>query len=109
MVQVSHRDRGKMARRSPQTERLVEIVEFLAAHADQGYRLADLARLVGMDKSTCYPMLVELVRVGWLTKDPANKAYRLEPRFKQLSAPIVDPSQLEAVARPALLQACDRG
>lgn len=91
-----------MARRSPQTERLVEIIEFLAAIPQREYRLAELARLVDLDDATCYPMLTELTRVGWLVKDRVRKTYRLGPRLIALGAAAQMSLHVATCARPEL-------
>ncbi|MBH0780512.1 helix-turn-helix domain-containing protein [Nocardia bovistercoris] len=70
-----------MARRSAQTERLIQMVELLAASPGAELRLTDLAKSVGVDPATCYPMLTELTRCGWLVKDSRHRTYRLGPRF----------------------------
>lgn len=91
-----------MVRRSPQTERLVEIVECLAENPTGQYRLADFARLVEMDKATCYPMLAELTRVGWLVKDPVKKTYRLGPRVVRIGAAAAGSLGITEIAQPAM-------
>ena len=91
-----------MTRRSPQTERLVEIVEFLAANPQREYRLTDLARLVEMDAATCHPMLTELTRVGWLVKDRTRKTYRLGPRLVAVGSAAQVSLPIAACARPTM-------
>ncbi|MCV7176134.1 helix-turn-helix domain-containing protein [Mycolicibacterium sphagni] len=91
-----------MARRSPQTERLVEIVEYLAAAPQDTHQLTDIARQLGIDKATCYPMLTELTRVGWLVKEQRTKAYRLGPRLVAVGEAAAVAQQLAEVAQPAI-------
>jgi DNA-binding IclR family transcriptional regulator len=91
-----------MARRSPQTERLVAIVEFLADRSGP-FRLADFARLVDADKATCLPMLAELTRVGWLVKDPGKRTYRLGPKLVGIGAAAVHSLEIAEAARPELV------
>lgn len=79
-----------MVRRSPQTERLVEIVEYLADRPTDGRSLADISRTLGADKATLFPMLTELTRVGWVVKHPIKKTYRLGPRL----APVGDSARI---------------
>ena len=79
-----------MVRRSPQTERLVEIVEYLADRPTDGRSLADISRTLGADKATLFPMLTELTRVGWVVKHPTKKTYRLGPRL----APVGDSARI---------------
>lgn len=91
-----------MARRSPQTERLVEMVEYLAADPHREYQLTELARLVDLDAATCYPMLTELTRVGWLVKDRARKTYRLGPRLVAVGTSAQASLQIATNARPEM-------
>lgn len=91
-----------MARRSPQTERLVEMVEYLAADPQREYQLTELARLVDLDAATCYPMLTELTRVGWLVKDRVRKTYRLGPRLVAVGTSAQASLQIATYARPEM-------
>lgn len=91
-----------MARRSPQTERLVEMVEYLAADPHREYQLTELARLVNLDAATCHPMLTELTRVGWLVKDRVRKTYRLGPRLIAVGASAQSSLQIATYARPEM-------
>jgi DNA-binding IclR family transcriptional regulator len=91
-----------VARRSPQTERLVEMIETLAALPQRDYRLAELARLVELDAATCHPMLTELTRVGWLVKDRGKKTYRLGPRLIAVGAAAQESLQIAGFARPEM-------
>lgn len=93
-----------MARRSPQTERLVEIVEILAAAPQREYRLTELARLVGLDAATCHPMLTELTRVGWLIKDRSRKTYRLGPRLVAVGTAAQAALPIASYAQPGMHQ-----
>lgn len=93
-----------MARRSPQTERLVEMVEYLAADPHREYQLTELARLVNLDAATCHPMLTELTRVGWLVKDRVRKTYRLGPRLIAVGTSAQASLQIATYARPEMLR-----
>lgn len=66
-----------MARPSPQTDRVVTLIEALAARPDEPLTLAAVTRLLGTNKSTCHAMLSALVQAGWLLRDPFRKTYRL--------------------------------
>jgi DNA-binding IclR family transcriptional regulator len=70
-----------VARPSPQTERLVDVLEVLADTGTAGRSLAELSRHLGVDKATCLPMLQELTRVGWLFRHPRRKTFHLGPRL----------------------------
>ena len=73
-----------MARSSPQTERLVDTLELLAAVPTEGRTLAEIARHLGVDKATCYPMLTELTKLGWLVRHPRRKTFHLGPSLVTL-------------------------
>ena len=73
-----------MPRSSPQTERLVDTIELLAAVPAEGRTLADIARHLAVDKATCYPMLTELTRLGWLVRHPRRKTFHLGPSLVTL-------------------------
>ncbi len=68
-----------MARPSPQTDRVIALVELLAARPGQGFTLAELTRRLRVNKSTCHSMLTTLAGAGWLLRDPYRKTYRLGP------------------------------
>jgi DNA-binding IclR family transcriptional regulator len=91
-----------MPRPSPQTERVIAVVDLLAAHPGEDFTLAELARRLGVSKPTCYPMLATLTRAGWLLRHPTRKTYRLGPalvpagRAAAAGAPVLD------LARPRM-------
>ena len=68
-----------MTRPSPQTDRVVALVELLASQPDQALTLAELTRRLEVNKSTCHSMLTSLTHAGWLFRDPYRKTYRLGP------------------------------
>jgi DNA-binding IclR family transcriptional regulator len=93
-----------MPRASPQTDRVVAVVELLTAHPGADFTLAELARRLGVSKPTCYPMLAALTRSGWLLRHPTRKTYRLGPalvpagRAAAAGAPVVE------LARPRMAE-----
>jgi DNA-binding IclR family transcriptional regulator len=68
-----------MARPSPQTDRVVAIVDLLANRPDDGMTLSEIARRLGLSPVTVHPMLASLSRAGWIVRHPTRKAYRLGP------------------------------
>lgn len=96
-----------MPRPSPQTERLVEIMEFLSTHPAQPRSLAEIARMLQVEKATCYPMLIELLRVGWLVRHPQRKTYQLGPRLVSIGEAARGAIDAVDMARPALARAAD--
>jgi DNA-binding IclR family transcriptional regulator len=72
-------------RPSPQTDRVVAVVELLASRPGQPLSLAAITRHLGVNKSTCYSMLAALCQAGWLLRDPYRKTYRLGPALAAAS------------------------
>jgi DNA-binding IclR family transcriptional regulator len=72
-------------RPSPQTDRVVAIIELLASRPTQPLSLAAVTRHLGVNKSTCYSMLTALTQAGWLLRDPFRKTYRLGPALAAVS------------------------
>ncbi|CAJ1587220.1 IclR family transcriptional regulator [[Mycobacterium] wendilense] len=68
-----------MVRESPQTDRILLLMDLLMADPGQGRTLAEIARHLGTAKATCYPMLIALTRAGWLVRHPRRKTYQLGP------------------------------
>jgi DNA-binding IclR family transcriptional regulator len=68
-----------MARPSPQTDRVVVVVDLLANHSEDGMTLSEIARRLGLSPVTVHPMLASLLRAGWIVRHPNRKTYRLGP------------------------------
>lgn len=72
------------ARPSPQTERVVNLFEHLAGDGNEGMTLAEVSRHLSVHKASCHSMLSELLRAGWLLRDPIRKTYHLGPALVRL-------------------------
>jgi len=72
-----------MTRPSPQTDRVVALVELLAERPEQEFTLAELTRRLGVHKQTCHSMLASLTEAAWLVRHPTTKTYRLGPKLIQ--------------------------
>jgi len=68
-----------MARPSPQTQRIRQIIDLLVSHPKESFHLAEIARHLGISKAGCYPMVTALTEAGWLIRHPTRKTYRLGP------------------------------
>ncbi|MCU1373177.1 MAG: transcriptional regulator, IclR family [Actinomycetia bacterium] len=85
-----------MSRPSPQTDRVVALVDLMASRPEQAFTLAELTRRLGVHKQTCHSMLVSLTDAGWLVRHPTTKTYRLGPKLIRAGraaaalAPLVD-------------------
>jgi DNA-binding IclR family transcriptional regulator len=64
---------------SKPTYRVVEILNYLSAHPDRSAGASELARELGMAKSTCLSVLTTLTESGYLIQHPTRKDYRLGP------------------------------
>lgn len=65
-------------RRSPPTDRVIQVLDHLVARPERRFGLSELARALGMSKPTCLGILTALVGGGYLTRDPEAK-YGLGP------------------------------
>jgi DNA-binding IclR family transcriptional regulator len=66
-------------RPSPQTDRVVTLLNILAADPGSGLSIAEIARRLGVNKATCYPMLSALQDAGWLVRHPVRRTFHLGP------------------------------
>jgi DNA-binding IclR family transcriptional regulator len=71
-------------RPSPQTDRVVTLLNLLAATPGSGMSIAEIARRLGVNKATCYPMLAALQDAGWLVRHPARRTFHLGPALVPL-------------------------
>ncbi|MFD4369622.1 IclR family transcriptional regulator [Rhodococcus sp. NPDC058521] len=67
------------ARRSPPTERVVQVLDFLVARKGRQFGLSELARQLDISKPTCLGIASALVDGGYLIRDPVSKSYGLGP------------------------------
>lgn len=93
---------GRMPRPSPQTDRVVAVIELLASRPGRPLTLAAVTRHLGVNKSTCYSMLSALTQAGWLLRDPFRKTYRLGPALAAVSRSAAAGFPALEFARPAL-------
>ncbi|HEX4700640.1 MAG TPA: helix-turn-helix domain-containing protein [Pseudonocardiaceae bacterium] len=68
-----------VTRRSPPTERVVAVLDFLVAREGERFGLSQLARGVGLSKPTCLGIVAALSSGGYLVHDPVTKVYGLGP------------------------------
>jgi DNA-binding IclR family transcriptional regulator len=67
-----------MPRPSPQTERVVAVIDHLAGHPE-GATLTELAGAVGADRSAFVHVLAALTTSGVLYREPGDRRYHLGP------------------------------
>lgn len=93
-----------VARPSPQTERLVDLVDALAARPEQGLSLTELAQHLGVTPATCHPMVTALTDRGWLRRHPVRRTYRLGPAFVAIGRAAAGAAEAQELARLALVE-----
>ena len=68
-----------MARPAPGADRVVRVLDFLAAHPDDRFTLSELARRLELNKATAHALLVTLTDSGYLLRHPTDMTYSLGP------------------------------
>ncbi|HWI31286.1 MAG TPA: helix-turn-helix domain-containing protein [Microbacterium sp.] len=96
-----------MPRPSPQTDRIIRLLQLLADQPDEARSLAEISRFLGVAKPTCYPMLATLTDAGWLVRHPTKKTYRLGPALIPLGSSAADSLDVVALARPLMGELAD--
>lgn len=76
----------------------------LAEARGTGRSLAEITAHLSLSKATLYPMLNELVNVGWLIRDPRTKRYRLGPRLVSVGEAAEESSDILDIARVHALE-----
>jgi DNA-binding IclR family transcriptional regulator len=92
------------ARPSPQTERVVNLFEQLAGDGGQGMTLAEVSRHLNVHKASCHSMLSELLRAGWVLRDPVRKTYHLGPALVRLGREAAGRYPALVLARSAMTE-----
>jgi DNA-binding IclR family transcriptional regulator len=90
------------SRPSPQTERLVAIVDMLVGSRG-GLTQSDIARRLGVSPATCYPMLASLERSGWLRRHPVRRTYALGAALIAAGQAAAEDMDALAACRPRML------
>lgn len=75
-----------MARLSPAVDRVVAVLNFLAAHPDEGFTLSELARRLELNKATAHATLGGLAAAGYVLRHPTKLTYSLGPSLIALGA-----------------------
>jgi DNA-binding IclR family transcriptional regulator len=73
-----------LTRPSPPTDRVVGILEALAADPTSSLTITDLARRLGLSVATCHAIVTSLATSGYLTRSTSGKRYSLGPRLLAL-------------------------
>jgi DNA-binding IclR family transcriptional regulator len=83
---------------------VVELLELLAGRGGHGLSLAEVSRQLGVHKATCHSMLTELLKAGWLLRDPVGKSYQLGPALARLGAAAASRFPALDLARPVMAE-----
>ena len=93
-------------RASPPTERVIALLNFLAAHPHDRFGLSELARRVDLSKPTCLGILTSLTEAGYLVRDAGagtrDKTYRLGPALITLGHTAQESLRVSPSARDEL-------
>jgi DNA-binding IclR family transcriptional regulator len=93
-----------MPRPSPQTDRVIALARLLAAHPDEGFTMAELARRLRLNKATLYPMMATLTEAGWVVREPIAKTFRLGPELISLGEAAGRRLPAVQLARPTMVE-----
>lgn len=66
-----------MADPSNSTRRVLDVINFLAAHPAENFSLAEVARQVGLSKGSAHRLLTTMSEADFLARDEKNKSYSL--------------------------------
>lgn len=89
-------------RASPPTERVVQILDFLAGRPEERFGVSELARRVGLSKPTCLGIVTSLSDAGYLVRDATDKTYRLGPSLITLGHKAQESMRVSPAARAEL-------
>lgn len=88
---------------SPPTQRVVAVVELLAAASETPLTLAEICRQLGISRSTGHAILASLCASDWVLRDPLSGRYAIGPGLPLTSAINVPMSRM---LRSPLRQLC---
>lgn len=84
----------------PAVEAALSILETLSTVRELG--VTELAKRLGLGKSSAYRLLATLVRRGYVEKDPQNDRYRLTYRLFAVGSRVVGRLGLREIAHPVM-------
>jgi DNA-binding IclR family transcriptional regulator len=90
----------------PGTQAVLRAIALLKAFSDEQPQLglAELARMVGLNKTTTYRLLTALESQGLVARTPAGETYRLGPEVIALGGRALRASDLRSVSRAELME-----
>jgi DNA-binding IclR family transcriptional regulator len=83
---------------APAVTRTVALLDFLATRPGEAFSLSELARRLGLQKSTVHAVVTTLAAAGYLARHPVEKTYALGPALVTVgnaaaARPRVDPTE----------------
>lgn len=91
-----------MPRPSPQTDRVIAVIELLAA-SESGATMTEIARSLDLNQATCVHLLAALTTAGVLVREPEGRRYHLGPALVQPGRVAAERYPLLAAARPEMV------
>lgn len=82
--------------------RAMAVIDFLAARPSETFSLSELARRVGLNKSTAHTVIHTLHDAGWLFRSPRDLRYGLGPRLTLIGQAAAKSVPELVVARPVM-------
>ena len=89
-------------RRSPPTERVLAVLDYLGEHPHDRFGLSELARRLDLSKPTCLGILTALTQSRYLVRDAQDKTYRLGPQLIALGRTAQESMRVNPSARDEL-------
>ena len=84
---------------------LAILAEFRPEAPERG--ISDLARALGLSRSTSHRYVATLARLGYLEQNPQTRKYRLGPRVLDLGFSAINSMELRQISAPHLQQLSD--
>ncbi len=89
-----------MPRPSPQTDRVVAVIDLLASR-DDGATMTEISRHLAISQASCVHLLAALTTAGYLVREPDDRRYHLGPA-------LAGPGRMAEARYPLLAAARDR-
>lgn len=81
----------------------MDVLEVLSEYRD-GQSVTEISRKLGLNKSTVYRILSELVEKKYVIKNDVDKRYRMGFRILMLASQVLESVELRKIARPELVR-----
>lgn len=92
-----------MARAAPAVDRIVAVLNHLAAEPERAFTLSELAGALGLNKATAHALLSALVETGYLVRD-STKSYTLGPALISIGNAAVTSNPAVRIAAPYMAE-----